>query len=109
MACRCPVVSTRVGGPSDTVEEGVNGFLVDAEDSAGLARNLAAVLTLGESEWKRMSDAALATALRYTWDDATGLLESALLDVIGNARSLPADTVAASHLGRATSAHSSCL
>lgn len=82
MACRCPVVSTRVGGPLDTVEEGVNGFLVDVEDSDGLAERLVKVLTLGEAEWRRMSDAALATATRYTWDDATDLLERALLDVL---------------------------
>jgi glycosyltransferase involved in cell wall biosynthesis len=83
MACRCPVVSTRVGGPLDIVEEGVNGFLVDLEDSAGLAERLIRVLTLGEMEWRRMSDAALATATRYTWDDATDLLERALRDVVG--------------------------
>lgn len=83
MACRCPVVSTRVGGPLDTVQEGVNGFLVNVEDSAGLADRLVRVLTLGEAEWSRMSETALATAIRYTWDDATDLLESALRDVIG--------------------------
>lgn len=85
MACRCPVVSTRVGGPLDTVDEGVNGFLVDVEDSIGLAERLVKVLTLGEAEWKRMSDAALATAIRYTWDDATDLLESALCSLISKA------------------------
>ena len=83
MACRCPVVSTRVGGPLDTVEEGVNGFLVDVDDSDALAECLVRVLTLGEAQWKRMSDAALATATRYTWEDATDLLESALRNVIG--------------------------
>ena len=62
MACRCPVVSTRVGGPMDLVEEGVNGFIVDLEDSAGLAERLLRVLSLDEADWRRMSDAALATA-----------------------------------------------
>jgi glycosyltransferase involved in cell wall biosynthesis len=85
MACRCPVISTRVGGPLDTVKEGVNGFLVDVEDSAGLAEALIRVLMLPEADWRQMSDAALATAARYTWDDATDLLESALRDVIREA------------------------
>ena len=85
MACRCPVVSTRVGGPLDTVEEGINGYLVDVDDAEGLANRLVHVLTLPEDEWKRMSDAAHATATRYTWDDATDLLEDALRDLISNA------------------------
>jgi glycosyltransferase involved in cell wall biosynthesis len=81
MACRCPVVSTRVGGPMDIVEEGVNGFLVEVEDAAALAERLLRVLAFDEARWKRMSDAALATASGYTWDDATTLLERALAEI----------------------------
>jgi|SRR5438874_3036392 len=82
MACRCPVVSTRVGGPMDIVEEGVNGFLVEVEDAAALAERLLRVLAFDEARWTRMSDAALATASGYTWDDATTLLERALADIV---------------------------
>jgi len=81
MACRCPLVSTRMGGPADFVEEGVNGFLVPVDDAEALAQRLAAVLAFDDARWKRMSDAALATAKRYTWDDATTLLERALAEV----------------------------
>jgi glycosyltransferase involved in cell wall biosynthesis len=81
MACRCPVVSTRVGGPMDVVEEGVNGFLVEVEDAAALAERLLQLLTFDDARWKRMSDAALATAERYSWDDATALLEQALAEI----------------------------
>jgi glycosyltransferase involved in cell wall biosynthesis len=84
MACRCPVVSTRVGGPLDTIKDGANGFLVDVEDSAGLAEHLMRILGLGEADWQQMSNAALATATRYAWDDATDLLERALFEVINN-------------------------
>ena len=83
MACRCPVVSTRVGGPVDVIEDGVNGYLVDIEDAEGLADRLVRVLTLPDAEWRAMSDAAYATATRYTWDDATILFERALLTAIG--------------------------
>jgi glycosyltransferase involved in cell wall biosynthesis len=78
MACRCPVVSTRVGGPLDIVEEGVNGHLVDVKDADALADRVLRVLNLSEQEWKQMSDAALETATRFTWDDATDLFEKAL-------------------------------
>lgn len=78
MACRCPVVSTRVGGPMDIIEDGISGYLVPVGDSTALANQLVHVLTLPEAEWRVMSDAAYATATRYTWDDATELFEAAL-------------------------------
>jgi glycosyltransferase involved in cell wall biosynthesis len=78
MACRCPVVSTRVGGPDDIVRDGESGYVVDIEDHSALARRLCDVLSLSDAAWRRMSDAAYATATRYTWDDATDLFEAAL-------------------------------
>jgi glycosyltransferase involved in cell wall biosynthesis len=78
MACRCPVVSTRVGGPMDIIEEGVNGHLVDPGDVDALADRALRVLSLPPEEWRKMSDAAYFTATRFTWDDATDLFEQAL-------------------------------
>ncbi|MGQ4650681.1 glycosyltransferase [Lyngbya aestuarii] len=78
MACRCPVLSTQVGGPVDIIENGVNGYLVPIEDHNALAKHLVKVLSLSDAEWQAMSNAAYATATRYTWDDATDLFEAAL-------------------------------
>ncbi len=78
MACRCPVVSTRAGGPEDIVVPGVNGYLVDVGDVGGLAEASSRLLTAGEEEWKKFSDAAFATATQYTWEDAAALFEAAL-------------------------------
>ncbi len=78
MACRCPVVSTRVGGPLGIIKDGVNGYLVPVGDSTALANQLVHTLTLPEAEWQTMSDAAYATATQYTWDDATERFEAAL-------------------------------
>jgi glycosyltransferase involved in cell wall biosynthesis len=44
MASGKPVVSTRRGGPSETVVDGETGYLVDAGDAAGLARHVIALL-----------------------------------------------------------------
>lgn len=78
MACRCPVVSTRVGGPLDVIEEGINGHLVDVKDVEALADRALRVLNLSQDEWKRMSDAAFRTATQFSWDDATDKFEKAL-------------------------------
>ena len=78
MACRCPVVSTRVGGPLDIVNEGVNGHLVELKDDVALAERTLRVLRLGDAEWQAMSDSAWRTATRYSWDDAAELFEQAL-------------------------------
>ena len=86
MACRCPVVSTRVGGPMDTIEEAKNGFLVDVEDRDALADRLVRVLKLSDPQWQAMSDAAYATACRYSWRDAAELMEKALETAIERSR-----------------------
>jgi glycosyltransferase involved in cell wall biosynthesis len=78
MACRCPVVSTRVGGPMDIIQTGVNGFLAEIGDWSELADKSIAVLEFSPDRWLQMSNAALATALSYSWDNATDLLEAAL-------------------------------
>lgn len=79
MACRCPVVSTRIGGAVETVTDGVNGYLADQEDSATLGERLADVLRLSADDWKAMSDAAHDRARRYSWDDAADRFERFLI------------------------------
>lgn len=44
MACARPVVSTRRGGPSETVVHGETGYLVEPGDSAGLAARVIELL-----------------------------------------------------------------
>lgn len=86
MACRCPVVSTKVGGPLDTIVEGVNGHLVDVKDAVALADRTIRVLKLPETEWLQMSRKAYETATRFTWDDATAMFEDALKLAIERSR-----------------------
>jgi glycosyltransferase involved in cell wall biosynthesis len=78
MACRCPVVSTRVGGPEEVVRPGVNGDLVEIGDVEGLANAACRILQANPDTWRAYSDAAMAEASRYTWDDAAVLLEEGL-------------------------------
>jgi glycosyltransferase involved in cell wall biosynthesis len=78
MACRCPVVSTRAGGPLEIVEEGLNGYLTEVGDVETLAAQVLRVLRLPPDEWRQMSDAACRAAMRFNWDDATDQFEDAL-------------------------------
>ncbi len=86
MACRCPVVSTRCGGPLDIVEDGVNGRLVSVDDDDSLADRALEVLRLPPPEWRQMSDAAHATAMRFSWDRSADLFEHALRAAIARNR-----------------------
>lgn len=87
MACRCPVVSTRCGGPLDVIEEGINGHLVNVGDNVSLADKVLKVLSLSDANWRSMSDAAYRTAVDFTWDDATDLFELALIRAIERVKS----------------------
>jgi len=47
MSCGLPVVSTRRGGPSETIADGVTGFLVDPGDAGALAEHVLRLLRDG--------------------------------------------------------------
>lgn len=86
MACRCPAVATRVGGPGDVIDEGVNGFLVDVDDVGAMARRLVDVIRMSEADWKRMSDSAYSTARGFTSEDAGVEFEQALAQALERVR-----------------------
>lgn len=78
MACRTPVVSTRVGGPIDLIDSGINGELVDIDDVAGLANAMLRVLALPDTDWRELSERACRTVADYTWEHAADLFLAAL-------------------------------
>ncbi len=69
----CPVVATRVGGIPSSVEDGVNGLLVEPNDSAGLAAAIERVLT-DEPLRQRLVAAGLAGSNEQTLEYFTGQL-----------------------------------
>ena len=58
MAFRVPVVSTRVFGVSEVIEDGVSGYLCDMRDSAGLTTALDRALSAPDDELRRITAAA---------------------------------------------------
>ena len=81
-ACRCPLVSTKCGGPEDYVDEDINGFLVPVGDSQAMAEAILRVLSLKEEKWRDMSEASYQIARRFDWDYSAELLESAILNAL---------------------------
>ena len=81
MACRTPVIATPAGAAPELIAQG-GGILTKPEDPADMAAAIERIAAMKESEWQALSDAAYATATRYTWDDAADLFEQALLQIV---------------------------
>jgi glycosyltransferase involved in cell wall biosynthesis len=77
MACRTPVIATPAGAAPELLAEG-GGVLVPPENPRAMADAIEQFARLDYRAWREMSDKALATACRYTWDDATDRFEAAL-------------------------------
>ena len=67
MAAGLPVVSSRVGGIPDVVEEGVTGYTFDVNDVDGLVKGVQAIAA-DKDNMHRMGEAARAFAETQTWD-----------------------------------------
>jgi UDP-glucose:tetrahydrobiopterin glucosyltransferase len=76
MACGVPVIAYRRGGPSEIVDDGVTGFLVEPDDVAGL---VIAVGRLGEID--RIA-CRRAVVERYSTDALAARVDAWLDDVI---------------------------
>jgi glycosyltransferase involved in cell wall biosynthesis len=86
MACRTPVIATPAGAAPELLAKG-SGILVPHEDPEAMARAITEICSLPEDRWRMLSDAALATATGYSWDDATDRFEQALHEAVERARS----------------------
>lgn len=88
MAFGVPVIAPPVGGPTELVSEGVDGFLIDSRDHAALAT---AVERLADDAalCRRMSGAARAAAGRFGPDQFHRSVASAIhaARIVGAARS----------------------
>lgn len=62
-----PLVATNRGGPADLVTDGVDGRLVDPEDTAAMTRVITEVLD-DHGGSARMAAQGLETVKEYTWD-----------------------------------------
>lgn len=83
MACGCVVVSTDSGGPSDIIEHGKNGFIVEIGNVGSLVHKLKIIYNNPELQ-KEMSNNAIETAKRFSWERAVDRLEEYLKQIYNN-------------------------
>jgi len=67
MACKKPVVASRVGGIPELVRDGTDGLLVGAGDVAGLSRAILRLLK-DPDLCRRMGEAGRERVSEYSWD-----------------------------------------
>jgi glycosyltransferase involved in cell wall biosynthesis len=60
-----PVIGSRIGGISDTIRDGENGFLVPPRDAAALTRRIEQCAQMDADSYRRLSRQALGDAQRY--------------------------------------------
>jgi len=85
MACRTPVIATPAGAAPEVCAGG-GGILVPLDDAGEMARAIENIAAMPDAAWREMSDKAYATAIRYSWDDATDLFEASLLRALERSR-----------------------
>ena len=66
MACGVPVIGSRVGGLSATIQDGLTGLLVPEGDAEGLAHAMAG-LVLDEARRRELGRRAVEWARRFGW------------------------------------------
>lgn len=76
-----PVVARDMGGPSDTVQDGVSGFLTPPDDVSAFVDKVV-LLATNEGMRKRFSERALRQAQEATWDKINNKVAWRMLDTI---------------------------
>jgi D-inositol-3-phosphate glycosyltransferase len=85
MACGTPVIASRVGGLTFTVQDGRTGFLVPSDDPEELAEKLALLLS-DEDLRRQMGLRAADLSRRYGWPIVAGQIIAGYRDLVTHGR-----------------------
>jgi glycosyltransferase involved in cell wall biosynthesis len=94
MACGLPAIAVDSHGPSEIVEHGVTGWLVEPDDLAGLANALVEAINRPFERLRRGEAARADARSRYAWP-ALAHEVAAVYDAARGATGAPADGVQA--------------
>ncbi|HID64640.1 MAG TPA: glycosyltransferase, partial [Anaerolineae bacterium] len=75
MACGTPVIASKVGGLSFTVQDGITGFHVPERDPEALAEKISLLLKDHDLR-SRLGAQAVQWARRYSWSKVAGKIVS---------------------------------
>jgi len=81
MALGKPVIATCVGGPSDFINDGVDGFLINPRDVDRLSR-LLDLLSANPDLRDTIGENAIKKAEKYTWDRISEKYRSLYYDIL---------------------------
>jgi len=84
MACGTPVIGTPAGAALDLLAGGA-GILVPYNNPKAMSDAILTICQMSNAHWQEMSDASYRSALVFTWENATDLLEQALLELVSPA------------------------
>jgi glycosyltransferase involved in cell wall biosynthesis len=82
-ACGLPVLTTKTAGPDFMIEEGVNGFFIDAYTPQAVAEGMERMLKIDRAA---MREAALRTADQYSIARAVDAYQSLFREVAGKGK-----------------------
>lgn len=85
MACGTPVIASRVGGLTFTVQDGRTGFLVPSDDPEKVAEKLA-LLLLDKGLRQQMGLRAADLSRRYGWPRVAGQIIAGYRDLVTHGR-----------------------
>ena len=83
MAAGLPIVATNVGGIPDIVEDGVNGYLVNAKNPDEIADRILMLMQNSEMR-EKISANNREKAELHTWDRIAGTVERVYFDCLGS-------------------------
>ena len=78
MACKLPVVASKIGGITDFIVDGKNGLLANPENPEDIAKKV--LLLENKILCSRLSKAAYEVAKRYSWNSITKKIEGILYE-----------------------------
>ena len=79
MSCKTPVIATPAGAATNLITP-ENGILVDDYSAEKIANAINSISKTTENEWKKLSEAAFATAQQNSWEKSCDKFESALIN-----------------------------